>query len=74
MHQRNRLALAAACLALVILTPESWMEARWIGFGHGIVAAPTAIGVAVMWTLIRPARLKWADVNRRTDGVAPAPR
>lgn len=67
-------AYPAACVALVILTPESWMETRWIGFGHGIVAVPMAIGVAVVWALIRPARLKWADANRRTEGVAPAPR
>ncbi|MDO8847657.1 MAG: hypothetical protein Q7W51_04640 [Coriobacteriia bacterium] len=47
-------AYPALCLALVLLTPESLMEVRWIGLAHGFVAIPVALGVAVIWALIRP--------------------
>jgi len=46
-------AYPAVCLALVLLTPESLMEVRWIGFAHGFVAIPVALGVAAVWGLIR---------------------
>jgi hypothetical protein len=46
-------AYPAACVALVVLTPESWEELRWIGFGHGFVAVSVALGVAIVWALIR---------------------
>ena len=46
-------AYPALCLGLVLLTPESLMEVRWIGYVHGFVAVPVALGVAVVWALIR---------------------
>lgn len=67
-------AYPAACLALVLLTPETWMEARCIGFGHGIVAVPVAIGVALTWAVVRPAGPIWSGLGRGADGVAPTRR
>lgn len=47
-------AYPLACVASVLLTPPTWMEVRWFGTVHGLVALPIAIGVAMVWPFIRP--------------------